>query len=92
MYSIPVEGGEAVVFLVFSFGSVHRRENVAGGGWLFPAPDLVISLFDMFSGSLPPLTRQVYIICYFILNLFFNPQVFGMSWVLKLLKWYRISR
>lgn len=31
MYSIPVEDGEVVVFLIFSLRSVHGREIVVGG-------------------------------------------------------------
>lgn len=79
MDSISVEHWGGVVFLIFSLVSVQRRENVAAGCWVFPVLDLVISLFNMFLGflCLPPC--QVYIIFYFVLNLFFNLQVFDMG-------------
>lgn len=54
MDSISVEDGEAVVFLIFSLVSVQRRENVAGSYWNFSVLDLMISLFNIFSGILCP--------------------------------------
>lgn len=83
MDSIPVEGREAVVFFIFSLGLCTAEH----GWWLlFPVLDLVIGLFNMFSGILSPPHCQFYIICYFILNLFLHPQVLDVGWILKLLK------
>ena len=55
-------------------------------GWwlLFPVLDLVIGLFNIFSGILPLPLCQVYIVFYF--QSIFNPQVVNVDWVLKVLK------